>query len=161
MIGRVHINKIALLKELVHGKGQPAAHAKDGAKQIRARPQMRDRAQKFLRVPLFLQRVVAIRLADQFHVASPAIPISDPERAREPDCLRLSAEAPVLNCGKCSEPGVPASTTTWRLARHEPSLSSRKENPSNPGASDPTLNGYGFLGFGCRQNIFNQASHWT
>ena len=31
--------------------------------------------------------------------------------------------------GRCSEPGVPASTTTCRLARQEPSLSSRKEKP--------------------------------
>ena len=38
-------------------------------------------------------------------------------------------EAPVPASGRCSEPDTPASTTHWRLARQEPSLSSRNENP--------------------------------
>ena len=54
---RVHVNKAAFLEKLVHGKGEPAADAKDRAEQIRARPQVRDLAQKLRSVPFLLQRI--------------------------------------------------------------------------------------------------------
>src|SRR6185369_11053330 len=38
-------------------------------------------------------------------------------------------EAPVVKWVRSSAPGVPASTTTCRFARHEPSFSSRNEKP--------------------------------
>src|SRR5262245_50668773 len=41
----------------------------------------------------------------------------------------MAADAPVFRCGRCSDPGVPASTTTCRFARQEPSFSSMKEKP--------------------------------
>ncbi len=40
-----------------------------------------------------------------------------------------TADAPVVSWVRCSEPGVPASTTTCTFARQEPSFSSRKEKP--------------------------------
>src|SRR5438128_9466659 len=41
----------------------------------------------------------------------------------------MTTEAPVVKCANCSDPGVPASTTTCKLARHDPSFNSRNENP--------------------------------
>ena len=60
------INEPALLEELMDGEGEPAAHAKDRAEEIRARAQMRDLAQELRRVPLFLERIRVVRGADDF-----------------------------------------------------------------------------------------------
>ena len=63
---RVDVNKAALLEKLMDGEREPAADAKDRAEQIRARPQMRDLAQKLRRVPFLLQRIGVVRRADDF-----------------------------------------------------------------------------------------------
>ena len=56
--GGVHVHKAAALEKLMHGGGGNAAHAERRGEQIRARPEMLDRAQILDAVALFLQRVV-------------------------------------------------------------------------------------------------------
>ena len=53
------IHEAAGLKEIVHGLRRDGADAENRGKQIRPRPQMLDRAQKFDAVALFLQRIIA------------------------------------------------------------------------------------------------------
>ena len=93
---RVHVNEIALLEELVDGVGQPAAHAENGAEEIRPRPQVGDGAQEFVRVPLFLKRIGWRRRARSVVCWWRAIPISGPGRGRGPGCPSTDAEAPVV-----------------------------------------------------------------
>ena len=52
---RVDIDEAALLEELVNGIGSEAADAEHGLEGVRARAQVRHRAQIFQRVALFLQ----------------------------------------------------------------------------------------------------------
>ena len=93
---RVDVNEAALLEKLVNGKGEPAAHAKDRAEQIRARPQMRDLAQELRRVAFLLQRIGFIRRADNLDLVRdnfPACPFPC-EATRSP---RTTMDAPVLS----------------------------------------------------------------
>ena len=54
---RVHVNKIALLEKLMHGKSQAAAGSEHGPEQVRPRTQVSDRTQKLGRMALLLQRI--------------------------------------------------------------------------------------------------------
>jgi hypothetical protein len=73
---RVHVDEASLPKELVDGERQRAPHAKDGAKRVRARPQVSDFAQEFEGVSLLLEGVT-------FRIRGP----DDAQRA----CLELDA----------------------------------------------------------------------
>jgi hypothetical protein len=127
---RVHIEEVALLEELMDRECQPAAQAEDGAEEIRARSQMRDGAQEFQRVALLLQRIGRVRRPDQLEARGSAqLPFLALRWRDDTSFPSTTADAPVVSWARCSEPGVPASTTTCRFARHEPSLSSRNENP--------------------------------
>ena len=59
--GRMNVNETALLKKLVNGEREPAAHTKHATEKIRPRTQVRNLAQKFRCVPLFLERITFIR----------------------------------------------------------------------------------------------------
>ena len=54
---RMHIQKTAFLKKFMDGKGKRVADAEHASECVRARAQMRDSAQKFQSVPLFLERI--------------------------------------------------------------------------------------------------------
>src|SRR4051794_35040231 len=60
----VDVDEIPLLEKLVDREGQPAADAKHGAKEIRARTQVRDFPHEFEGMPFFLERVGGIGLAE-------------------------------------------------------------------------------------------------
>ena len=62
----VDVNERAFLEKLMNRESQPAPDAKDGAKQVRARPQMRNFAQELRRVPLLLERIRFVGLSDDF-----------------------------------------------------------------------------------------------
>src|SRR5439155_24625228 len=57
---RMNVVKPTFLEELMNGKGQSAANAKDTTKQIRTRTQMRDFAQKLRSVSFLLQWIAVI-----------------------------------------------------------------------------------------------------
>ena len=66
-----------LLKEAVHGKGHPAANAENIAEQIRAWPQVGDRAEELGCVALLLQRIRRIGLTQHpqvFRLHLPFLP---------------------------------------------------------------------------------------
>ncbi len=62
---RVDMDEAPLLKKTMHRVRHAAAHPEDIAKQVRARPQVRDGAQKLRCVPLFLKRISRVRPAHQ------------------------------------------------------------------------------------------------
>jgi hypothetical protein len=70
----VDVNKVALMKKLVDSQGDLTAGAKDCSKKIRTRPEMRDRPEILKRVPLFLQRVSIICIADNFQARGVQLP---------------------------------------------------------------------------------------
>ncbi len=71
----MNVNETALLKKLVNGKREPAAHAKDATEKIRPWTQMRDLAQKLRRVPLFLERIAFVGAHRQFRSLAQRVPI--------------------------------------------------------------------------------------
>src|SRR5256714_15248405 len=60
------VNETAVLKKLMDGEGEPAADTEDRAEQIRARPKVRDLAEKLRRVTLLLERIRFVGCADDF-----------------------------------------------------------------------------------------------
>ena len=71
----MNVNETALLKKLVNCKSEPATHAEDAAKKIRARTKMRDFAQKFGCVSLFLERIgLSSAAADNFDFVAQRAP---------------------------------------------------------------------------------------
>src|SRR5437667_2911639 len=73
--GGMDINEIALLEKLMDRVSQFAARAEDRSEEIRARPQVRNGAQKLQRMPLLLQRVTRVRFADQFNARGAQLPL--------------------------------------------------------------------------------------
>src|SRR5207247_1722244 len=71
---RVDVKEAAVLKKFVNGECEPAPHTKDAAEKIRARPQMRDLAQKFRRVPFLLEGISFIRAADDVDLVRDQFP---------------------------------------------------------------------------------------
>src|SRR5262245_44540024 len=70
----MNINEPAILKKLVNGECEPAAHTKHTPEEIRSWTQMRDLTQKFRRVSLFLERVTFVGAADNLDVSRDEFP---------------------------------------------------------------------------------------
>src|SRR5215467_4670952 len=70
----MNVNKTAILKKLVHGKCEPAAHTEYATEKIRPWAQMRDLTQKFRRVPLFLERITFVRTTHNFDISRDEFP---------------------------------------------------------------------------------------
>src|SRR5215831_13667936 len=70
----MNVNETAILKKLVNGKGEPAAHTKYATEKIRSRTQMRDLTQEFGRVPLFLERITFVGTTDNFDISRHEFP---------------------------------------------------------------------------------------
>ena len=87
------VHEVALLKKLMHRERQPAARAKHRAEQIRARPQMRDRAQELRRVTLLLERVTGFRPANQPDARSAHFPLLARRGRRDQIALDLQRGA--------------------------------------------------------------------
>jgi len=112
----------------VDGECQPAAHSKNGSEQIRAGPQVSDGPQEFLRMTLFLQRIGGVGRSDEFDPRSAHFPFLSLSRRgdQRPVDHDGSAGGHVLELAGAGHPGI---DDDCRLARQEPSLSSRKEKP--------------------------------
>ena len=70
----MNVNETAILKKLVNGEREPAAHTEHATEKIRSRTQMRDLAQKFRRVPLFLERITFVGATDNFDISRNELP---------------------------------------------------------------------------------------
>src|SRR6516165_27113 len=70
----MNVKKPAILKKLVNCECEAAAHTKDATEKIRPRTQMRDFAQKFRRVPLFLERITFVGATDNFDISRDEFP---------------------------------------------------------------------------------------
>src|SRR6266550_74558 len=60
----MNVNETAILKKLVNGEREPTTHTKHATEKIRPWTQVRDLAQKFRRMSLFLQRITVIGATD-------------------------------------------------------------------------------------------------
>jgi len=70
----MNVNEPALLKKLVNGEREPAAHTKHTTEKIRPRTQMRDLTQKFWRVPLFLERITFVGATHNLDISRDELP---------------------------------------------------------------------------------------
>ena len=70
----MNVNETALLKKLVNGEREPAAHTEHATEKIRPWTQMRDLAQKFRRVSLFLERITFVGATDNFDISRNELP---------------------------------------------------------------------------------------
>src|SRR5262245_2010803 len=70
----MNVNEPAILKKLMNGERKPAAHTKHASEKIRPWTQMRDLAQKFRRVPLFLQRITFVGATNNLDVSRNEFP---------------------------------------------------------------------------------------
>src|SRR5437764_14735638 len=70
----MNVNEPAILKKLVNCEREPAAGTEHAAEKIRPRTQMRDLAQKFRRVPLFLERITFVGATDNFDISRDELP---------------------------------------------------------------------------------------
>ena len=65
--GRVDVNEVAFIEETMHRIGKAAAHAEDGAVEVRAGTKVSDGAKKFGRVTFFLKGEIVGRFAHELH----------------------------------------------------------------------------------------------
>src|SRR4051794_8854369 len=72
--GCVNVNETALLKKLMYRECEAAAYTEHTTEKIRAWTQMRDVAQKFWRVPLFLERITFVGATDDFDISRNEFP---------------------------------------------------------------------------------------
>ena len=70
----MNVNEPVILKKLVNGKREPATHTEHATEKIRPWTQMRDLAQKFRRVPLFLERITFVGATDNFDISRDEFP---------------------------------------------------------------------------------------
>src|SRR5438046_8687143 len=70
----MNVNETAILKKLVNGEREPATHTEHAAEKIRPWTQMRDLAQKFGRMSLFLQRITVIGATDNLDISRDEFP---------------------------------------------------------------------------------------
>src|SRR5262249_20723520 len=70
----MNVNETAILKKLVNGEREPAAHTKHATEKVRPRTKMRDLAQKFRRVPFFLELISFIGVTDNLDVSRNQFP---------------------------------------------------------------------------------------
>src|SRR4029453_11529083 len=68
------VNEPAILKKLVHGEREPAAHTEHATEKVRPWTQMRDFAQKFRRVPLFLEWITFVGTTDNLDISRDEFP---------------------------------------------------------------------------------------
>src|SRR5262245_41788741 len=97
----MNVNEAAILKKLVNGKREPAAHTKHATKKIRSRTQMRDLTQEFRRVPLFLERITFVGPTENFDISRDELPfLSFPLRRhqRSLDNNRSTSTKPLDVC---------------------------------------------------------------
>ena len=71
----MNVNETAILKKLVNGEREPATHTEHATEKIRSRTQVRDLAQKFRRVPLFLERIAFVGATDNFDISRNELPV--------------------------------------------------------------------------------------
>ena len=131
MIGVCSSRKPRSLEEVVDRARGGVAHAQHRAERVRARPQVRDRAQELEAVALLLERVVVADVADAARARAarsskrwPAAGRLDQLAARLDRAAGAQRAAPRARSSASS-----GAATTWRPARHEPSFSSRNETP--------------------------------
>src|SRR6476646_9345966 len=70
----MNVNETAILKKLVNGKREPTTHTEHATEKIRSRTQVRDLAQKFRRVPLFLERITFVGATDNLDISRDEFP---------------------------------------------------------------------------------------
>src|SRR5919197_817547 len=93
----MNVNKPAILKKLVNGERESAAHTEHAAEKIRPWTQMRDLAQEFRRVPLFLKRITFVGATDNFDISRNEFPFLS-------FALRGDQHALHNNRSACAEP---------------------------------------------------------
>src|SRR2546430_12065994 len=70
----MNVNEPAILKKLMNREREPAAHTEHTPEKIRPWTQVRDLAQKFRCVPLFLERITFVGATDNFDVSRDEFP---------------------------------------------------------------------------------------
>jgi hypothetical protein len=89
----MNVNETAILKKLVNGEREPAAHTKHATEKVRPRTKMRDLAQKFRRVPFFLERISFIGVTDNLDVSRDQFPFLSFALRREQRALHNNRSA--------------------------------------------------------------------